>query len=397
MEEIQEPLSGKLRLCFSPAARTSLLLLRLNDATLRALQECQRQQVHPVIAFQGHRGYLRLPGPGSSCLFSFILSQCGQEGAGGSLDLVCQRLSRSGPNRLHCLGPLRERLTVWAAMDSIPAPSSAQGHNLTEDARQPESWQNTRDYSEREAVSQSQMAVEEVSDPLANNQGQSLPGSSREHMAQWEARNQTHLPNREPEQALPSSATRKRLDKKRPAPIATIELDEKRFRDLPLAPSPLHGLPNQDLQEGEDWEQEDKDEDVDPRLEHSASVQADSESLIPEEVPDYLLQYKAIHNAEQQHAYERDFETDYAEYRILHARVGAASQRFVELGTEIKRVQRGTPEHKVLEEKIVQEYKKFRKRYPGYREEKRRCEYLHQKLSHIKGLILEFEEKNRGS
>lgn len=36
-------------------------------------------------------------------------------------------------------------------------------------------------------------------------------------------------------------------------------------------------------------------------------------------------------------------------------------------------------------------------RYPGYREEKRRCEYLHQKLSHIKGLILEFEEKNRGS
>lgn len=51
----------------------------------------------------------------------------------------------------------------------------------------------------------------------------------------------------------------------------------------------------------------------------------------------------------------------------------------------------------MLEEKIVQEYKKFRKRYPGYREEKRRCEYLHQKLSHIKGLILEFEEKNRGS
>lgn len=78
----------------------------------------------------------------------------------------------------------------------------------------------------------------------------------------------------------------------------------------------------------------------------------------------------------------------------------------------------------VLEEKIIQEYKKFRKvrpglgmvarrwnwlffsfdmdvfplqRYPGYREEKSRCEYLHQKLSHIKGLILEFEEKNRGS
>ncbi|KAK2103630.1 RNA polymerase II elongation factor ell3 [Saguinus oedipus] len=397
MEEFQEPLSGQLRLCISPAARTSLLLLRLNDAALRALQECQRQQVRPLIAFQGHRGYLRLPGPGWSCLFSFIVSQCGQEGAGGSLDLVCQRLVRSGPNRLHCLGSLRERLTIWAAMDSIPAPSSVQGHNLTEDARHPESWQNT-DYSEGDAISQPQMALEEVSlsDPLASYQGQSLPGSSREHMAQWEVRNQTQLPNREPDQALPSSAGRKRLEKKRSVPVATVELEEKRFRTLPLVPNPLQGRSHQDLQEGEDWEQ-DKDKDMDPTLEHSSSVQEDSESPSPEDVPDYLLQYRAIHSAEQQHAYEQEFETDYAEYRILHARVGAASQRFIELGAEIKRVQQGTPEHKVLEDKIVQEYKKFRKRYPGYREEKRRCEYLHQKLSHIKGLILEFEEKNRGS
>lgn len=58
-------------------------------------------------------------------------------------------------------------------------------------------------------------------------------------------------------------------------------------------------------------------------------------------------QYGAIHSTEQRHAYEKDFETDYAEYRILHARVGAASQKFMELGAEIKRVQRGTPEYKV--------------------------------------------------
>ncbi|ELV13393.1 RNA polymerase II elongation factor ELL3 [Tupaia chinensis] len=373
MERPQDPLSGTHRLCFSPAARTSLLLLRLNDAALRALQDCQRQQ------------YLRLPGPGWSCLFSFVVSQCGQEGAGGGLDLVCQRLGRSGPNRLYCLGPLRERLTIWAAMDSIPAPSLVQGPDLTGDARDSESWQNPGENSEGDAASQPQMALEEVPDPLASNQGQSLPGSSREHMAQWEARyprNQTHLPNREAEQALPSSTSRKRLNKKRPAPAASAELEEKRLRTLPLAPSPLQELTNQDLQEGEEWEQEDKDGDMNPSLEHSSSVQADSESPSPEEVPDYFLQYRAIHSVEQQHAYEQDFETDYAEYRILHARIGAASQRFTELGTEIKRVQRGTPEHK---------------RYPGYRDEKRRCEYLHQKLSHIKGLILEFEEKNRES
>ncbi|XP_016000489.2 RNA polymerase II elongation factor ELL3 isoform X1 [Rousettus aegyptiacus] len=393
----QEFLSGKLRLCFTPPARTSLLLLRFNDAALRALQECQRQQVRPVIAFQGNRGYLRFPGRGWSCLFSFIVSQCGQEGPGGGLDLVCQHLRRSGPNRLHCLGPLRDRLTIWAAMDSIPAPSSVQEHNLTEDARDPKNWQDMGDCSEGDTVSQPQVALEEVPDPSASSQGESLLGSSREHMAQWEVRNQTHLPNREPDQALPSSAGQKHLSKKRPAPAATIELREKRLRTLPLAQSPLQGLLSEDFHEGEDWDQEDKHEVMGPRLEHSPSVQADSEYPSPEEVPDYLLQYGAIHSTEQRHAYEKDFETDYAEYRILHARVGAASQRFMELGAEIKRVQQGTPEYKVLEEKIVQEYKKFRKRHPGYREEKRRCEYLHLKLSHIKGLILEFEEKNRGS
>ncbi|XP_004323424.1 RNA polymerase II elongation factor ELL3 isoform X1 [Tursiops truncatus] len=397
MEGPRELLSRKLRLCFTPAARTSLLLLRLNDAALRALHECQRQQVRPVIAFQGNRGYLRVPRPGWSCLFSFIVSQCGQEGPGGGLDLVCQHLGRSGPNRLHCLGPLRERLTIWAAMDSVPAPSSVQGHNLTEDARDHESWQNMGDYSAGDTISQPQMALEEVADPLASSQGQSLPGSLREHMAQWEVRNQTHLPNREPDQVLPSSASQKHVDKKRPAPAATVKLKEKRLRSLSLAPSPLQGLPSQELQEREDWGQEDKDEDISPRLVHSPSVQADSESPSPEEVPDYLLQYRAIHSAEQHHAYKQDFETDYAEYRTLHARVGAANQRFRELGAEMKSTQRGTPEYKMLEEKIVQEYKKFRKQYPGYREEKHRCEYLHQKLSHIKGLILEFEEKNRGS
>ncbi|XP_033621179.1 RNA polymerase II elongation factor ELL3 [Fukomys damarensis] len=339
--------------------------------------------------------YLRLAGPGWSCLFSFVVSQCGREGAGGELDLVCQRLDRSEANRLHCLGPLRERLTVWAAMDSIPAPASVQGHDVTEDARNPEAWQNRGDYSEGDAlVSQPQTVLEEASDALANSQGQSLPGPWSEQPAEWEVRKQHHLPNREPDQALPASASRKHLEKKRPATEDTEELEEKRLRVLSPAPTLPQGLSSQDLQE--DWGQEDKDEEIGPRVVHSPSTQAGSESSSPEEVPDYLLQYRTIRSTEQQRAYEQDFEADYAEYRILHARVGAASQRFIELGSEIKRTQPGTPEHKVLEEKIVQEYKKLRKRYPGYREEKHRCEYLHQKLSHIKSLILESEGKNWG-
>lgn len=47
-------------------------------------------------------------------------------------------------------------------MDSIPAPSLVQEHNLTEDARDPKNWQNVGDYSEGDTGSQPQVTLEEV-------------------------------------------------------------------------------------------------------------------------------------------------------------------------------------------------------------------------------------------
>lgn len=52
-----------------------------------------------VASLAGLRGsfypqYLRLPGPGWSCLLSFVLSPSGQELGSGSLELICQRLGR---------------------------------------------------------------------------------------------------------------------------------------------------------------------------------------------------------------------------------------------------------------------------------------------------------------
>lgn len=53
-------------------------------------------------------------------------------------------------------------------MDSIPAPSLVQGHRLTEDARDPENWQNTGDFSGN-AASRSLMALEEVRPEIAGS------------------------------------------------------------------------------------------------------------------------------------------------------------------------------------------------------------------------------------
>ncbi|CAL8262082.1 unnamed protein product [Merluccius merluccius] len=110
-----------------------------------------------------------------------------------------------------------------------------------------------------------------------------------------------------------------------------------------------------------------------------------------EELPDYLIKYRAIAALEQRQQYKDDFCAEYDEYRALHERIGTVTEMFVQLGSKINTLSPGTQEYKLMEDQILQKYKKYKKKFPGYREEKKRCEYLHQKLSHIKGLILDYD------
>ncbi|XP_061629268.1 RNA polymerase II elongation factor ELL2 isoform X1 [Phyllopteryx taeniolatus] len=110
-----------------------------------------------------------------------------------------------------------------------------------------------------------------------------------------------------------------------------------------------------------------------------------------EDLPDYLLKYSSITAVEQREQYKDDFCSEYDEYRALHDRIGAITEMFVQLGSKINTLAPGTQEYKLMEEQILQKYRKYKKKFPGYREEKKRCEYLHQKLSHIKGLISDYD------
>ncbi|XP_038669313.1 RNA polymerase II elongation factor ELL isoform X2 [Scyliorhinus canicula] len=109
------------------------------------------------------------------------------------------------------------------------------------------------------------------------------------------------------------------------------------------------------------------------------------------EMPDYLLKYTAITSLELCQNYRNDFNAEYSEYRDLHARIGNITQQFMQLGSKIKTLIPGTKEHKMLEDQIFEEYRKFKKTHPMYQEEKVRCEYLHRKLAHIKQLIREYD------
>ncbi|KAM7003057.1 LOW QUALITY PROTEIN: RNA polymerase II elongation factor ELL [Tautogolabrus adspersus] len=110
-----------------------------------------------------------------------------------------------------------------------------------------------------------------------------------------------------------------------------------------------------------------------------------------EELPDYFIKYSSITALEQRQQYKDDFCAEYDEYRALHDRIGAITEMFVQLGSKINTLSPGTQEYKLMEDQILQKYRKYKKKFPGYREEKKRCQYLHQKLSHIKGLITDYD------
>uniref|UniRef100_A0A8C7RYX1 Elongation factor RNA polymerase II n=1 Tax=Oncorhynchus mykiss TaxID=8022 RepID=A0A8C7RYX1_ONCMY len=111
------------------------------------------------------------------------------------------------------------------------------------------------------------------------------------------------------------------------------------------------------------------------------------------EMADYLLEYTVIGSSEQRQTYKNYFNTEYSEYRGLHARIEGITRQFTVLDTELKQLQQGTDKYKTIHNQILQEYRKIKKTNPNYSQEKNRCEYLHSKLSHIKKLIAKYDQQ----
>ncbi|KAF7696725.1 hypothetical protein HF521_005143 [Silurus meridionalis] len=114
-------------------------------------------------------------------------------------------------------------------------------------------------------------------------------------------------------------------------------------------------------------------------------------------IPDYIAKYTAVVSMDQRLRYKDDFNAEYDEYRTLHARVENITRRFTQLDTQCRRLPPGTKEYQEVHEEVLQEYKKVKQHSPHYHEEKQRCEYLHNKLAHIKRLIADFDQRRAQS
>lgn len=108
------------------------------------------------------------------------------------------------------------------------------------------------------------------------------------------------------------------------------------------------------------------------------------------EYPKYLSEYTTIETIEQRRRYKEDFNADYTEYRYLHSIVDEVSRKFAQLEERLRREQKGSDGWKIIKNQIVKEYQE-NKRNAKHQDAKRRFQYLHDKLSHIKRLVLEFD------
>ncbi|KAM4607931.1 MARVEL domain-containing protein 2b [Polymixia lowei] len=111
----------------------------------------------------------------------------------------------------------------------------------------------------------------------------------------------------------------------------------------------------------------------------------------PVVIADYVAKYPSIRSEEERDQYKAVFNDQYAEYKEVHAEVQAMAKRFEEMDQMIHNLP-ARPSSQMEEERIsniLQEYQS-KKADPTFVEKRERCEYLKNKLSHIKQKIREY-------
>ncbi|XP_067087967.1 MARVEL domain-containing protein 2b isoform X1 [Osmerus mordax] len=110
-------------------------------------------------------------------------------------------------------------------------------------------------------------------------------------------------------------------------------------------------------------------------------------------IADYVAKYPTIRTEEERDQYKAVFNDQYAEYKELHAEVQALSRKFEDMDEMMRNLppRSSSQQEKERINTIVQEYQRKRND-PTFLEKKERCEYLKNKLSHIKQKIQEYNK-----
>ncbi|XP_063539680.1 RNA polymerase II elongation factor Ell [Cydia strobilella] len=109
------------------------------------------------------------------------------------------------------------------------------------------------------------------------------------------------------------------------------------------------------------------------------------------DVEEIERQYPPITSSSTRRAYKNEFAELYTEYQSLYARVAQVAKLFTSLELQLKRAPPHSPHHQSIEQRIVEEYRRVQND-GEYQAQKRRVNYLHRKLTHIKRMVQQYDQ-----
>ncbi|XP_035230097.1 RNA polymerase II elongation factor ELL-like [Stegodyphus dumicola] len=106
--------------------------------------------------------------------------------------------------------------------------------------------------------------------------------------------------------------------------------------------------------------------------------------------PDYMKEYGTIESREQRARYKADFNAQYEEYLHLHSKIKGISRKFAHLEHNLHTCEEGSEDFKRIKSRIYKEYRAYQQD-PNYIDALKKFNFLHCKLSHIKRLVMDYD------